>query len=318
MTFFSPLKNVRLAGVFLLLASSALLLLSGCAAPPKLSAAAKARLPNQSFVTGVPFYSQQDYQCGPASLAMALGASGQSVSVDTLIPQVFLPGREGSVQPEMLAAVRRHQRISFTLDGSFDALLTEVEAGNPVVVLQNLGLSFAPLWHYAVVIGFDQARQQLLLHSGEHSRQVTSMSRFNATWARSQHWAMVALAPGEFPASVTPSHAADAVSAYEQAAGSQAALPAWQAFTQQWPDNALGWFALGNALHAEQDYDAAANAFNQATLVDASLAPAWLNLGLTQQGLGQMANAQKSLRHAAALPGKWQTQAQQALANIEL
>lgn len=317
MTHFSLLKNVRLAGVFSLLALISLLLLTGCAAQPQLSAAVKAQLPSQSFVTGVPFYSQRDYQCGPAALAMSLAASGQEVSVDTLIPQVFLPGREGSVQPEMLATVRRHQRISYVLDGSFDALLTEVNADHPVVVLQNLGLSFAPMWHYAVVIGYDQAPQQLLLHSGEQSRQVMSMSRFNATWARSQHWAMVALAPGQLPQSITPQVAADSITAFEAVAGAHATLPAWQAVTTRWPDYALGWFALGNTLHADQDPAAAAAAFKQATQVDASLAAAWLNLGLTQQGLGELESARASLKEAAALPGKWQAQAQQALADSQ-
>lgn len=318
----SRLKNVRLADVFLLLATSCVLLLSGCAAQPQLSATVKAKLPNQSFVTGVPFYSQQDYQCGPASLAMALGASGQEVSVGTLIPQVFLPGKEGSVQPEMLATVRRHQRISYVIDGSFDALLIEVEAGNPVVVLQNLGLSFAPFWHYAVVIGYDQARQELLLHSGEQARQVTEMSRFDATWARSERWAMVTLAPGQFPASIKPQAAVDGVSAFEQTAGTQAALPAWHALTVRWPDYGLGWFALGNALHSDQDYSGAAEAFKQSTEVDASLAAAWLNLGLTQlglaqQGLSDLKSAHASLEKAAALPGKWQGQAKQALADSQ-
>lgn len=316
MTHFSPLKNVRLAGVFSLLALASLLLLTGCAAEPQLSATVQAKLPNQSFVTGVPFYSQQDYQCGPASLAMALGASGQQVSVATLIPQVFVPGREGSVQPEMLATVRRHQRISYVLDGSFDALLTEVEAGHPVVVLQNLGLSFAPLWHYAVVIGYDQAAKELLLHSGEQQRQVMSMSRFNATWARSQHWAMVALAPGQLPVSIQPQAAADSIAAFEKVATAHAALPAWHALTTRWPDYGLGWFALGNALHGDQDPVSAADAFKQATDVDATLAAAWLNLGLTQQGLGEQAAARASLEKAAALPGKFQAQAQQALAEL--
>ena len=313
MTHFSRYKNVRLVGVFLLLSAS---LLSGCASTPQLSAAAQAQLPNQAYIPNVPFYSQRDFQCGPASLAMALGASGQQVSVDALIPQVFLPGREGSVQPEMLAAVRRHQRISYVIDGSLDALLTEVNAGHPVVVLQNLALSFYPLWHYAVVIGYDQESQQLRLHSGEQAHSLISSSRFDATWARSNRWAMVALAPGQFPASIKAQAAADAVSAFEKVAGSQAARPAWQALTVRWPDYALGWFALGNALH-EQDPAAAAEAFKQATQVDASLAAAWLNLGLTQQGLGEMEAARASLQKAAALPGKWQAQAKQALGDSQ-
>ena len=314
MTHFSRLKNVRLAGVFLLLSVS---LLSGCAAQPQLSAAAEAQLPKQSYIPNVPFYNQRDFQCGPASLAMALGASGQQVSVDALIPQVFLPSREGSVQPEMLATVRRHQRISYPLDGSFDALLSEVDAGHPVVVLQNLGLSFTPMWHYAVVIGYDQEAQQLRLHSGEQSHSLISMSRFNATWARSQHWAMVVLAPGQLPVSVSETAAADSIAAFEKVAGAKAALPSWQSVTERWPNYALGWFALGNARHSDGQPNAAAEAFKQATQVDNTLAAAWLNLGLTQQGLGEMQAARASLEKAAALPGKWQAQAKQALANSQ-
>lgn len=305
------LTKARLAGLLVLL-----LLLSGCASQPELSADTASALPQQSYISGVPFHSQRDFQCGPASLSMALGASGVDVEVDELIPQVFLPGREGSVQPEMLATVRRHHRISYPLNGGFDALLSEVHAGNPVVVLQNLGLSILPMWHYAVVIGYDRERQQLILHSGEQSRQVMEMSRFDATWARSQRWAMVVLPPGELPATLTDTEAIDSIAAFESANDVQQALPAWQAVVERWPESALGWFALGNAEHANGDTNAALQAFTQATEQDPKLAAAWLNLGLTQQGLGQTAEAKQSLREAAALPGQWQAQAQEALATF--
>lgn len=307
------LTKARMAGLFALLTLS---LLSGCASQPQLSQDTATALPQQSYITGVPFYSQRDFQCGPAALSMALAASGQSASVDELIPQVFLPGREGSVQPEMLATVRRHQRISYPLNGSFDALLTEVNAGHPVVVLQNLGLSFLPMWHYAVVIGYDRERQHLILHSGEQSRQVMEMSRFDATWARSDRWAMVVLPPEQFPNTLTPTAVMDSISAFEAANSATKALPAWHAVVSRWPKQALGWFALGNALHANGEPKAAAQAFTQATQVDDTLAVAWLNLGLTQQGLGEVAAARASLQKAAALPGKWQAQAKQALAEL--
>ncbi|GAA3715840.1 hypothetical protein GCM10022421_24340 [Oceanisphaera sediminis] len=312
------LQNVRLAGVLplLMLTSLAISLLSGCAATPQLSSDAESRLPDKAYVSDVPFHSQRDYQCGPASLAMALNASGIEVSVDQLIPQVFVPGREGSVQPEMMATVRRHQRISYPLDGSFEALLSEVNAGHPVVVLQNLSLPLLPMWHYAVVIGYDREREQLILHSGEQSRQVTDMSRFDATWARSGRWAMVALPPGQLPHSITSQQATDSIAAFEATAGAEAALPAWQALIARWPGYAMGWFALGNALHASDEPQAAVDAFVKATEQDPALAVAWLNLGLTQQGLGQQQQALASLRQAAALPGQWQAQAKKALAEM--
>ncbi|MGO1246379.1 MAG: PA2778 family cysteine peptidase [Oceanisphaera sp.] len=302
-----------MAGLFTLLMIS---ILSGCASQPTLSQDASTALPQQSYITGVPFYSQRDFQCGPAALSMVLGASGQSVSVDELIPQVFVPGREGSVQPEMLATIRRHQRISYPLNSSFDALLTEVNAGHPVVVLQNLGLSFLPMWHYAVVIGYNRERQQLILHSGEQSRQVMEMSRFDATWARSDRWAMVVLPADKLPQTIQPQAAMNSISAFEAANTPADALPAWRALVKRWPEQALAWFALGNAEHANGDSQAAENAFIQATQLDNELAAAWLNLGLTQQGLGDLEAARASLQSAAALPGKWQAQAKQALAEL--
>lgn len=311
MRLHARVQNVRLAGVL-----SLLMLLGGCSLQPPLSSEAETRLPNRAYVTGVPFHSQRDYQCGPASLAMVLNSTGLEVGVEQLIPQVFVPGRSGSVQPEMMAAVRRHQRISYSLDGRFETLLSEVNAGHPVVVLQNLSLPLWPMWHYAVAIGYDRERNKLILHSGEQSRQVTDMSRFDATWARSGRWAMVALPPGQLPVTITAQGATDSIATFETTAGTQAALPAWQALVERWPEHALGWFALGNARHASGDPQAAADAFKQATAKDPALAVAWLNLGLTQQGMGQSRQAIASLRRAAALPGKWQEQAEKALTEL--
>ncbi|HET9024208.1 MAG TPA: PA2778 family cysteine peptidase, partial [Burkholderiaceae bacterium] len=152
-------------------------------------------------LTQVPFFPQQEYQCGPAALAMALAADGAAVTADALVPQVYLPAREGSLQAEMLATARRHGRLAVVLPPRLDAVLAEVSAGRPVVVLQNLSLPIAPRWHYAVVVGFDLAQGNLVLRSGSTFRQVLPLAVFERTWARSGHWAMVAGAPGALPAS---------------------------------------------------------------------------------------------------------------------
>ncbi|WP_198650012.1 PA2778 family cysteine peptidase [Zobellella maritima] len=307
------MQSVRLAGVlpFLLM-----ILLAGCSSP-RPSAEVAGRLPDNAYIAGVPFHGQRDYQCGPASLAMLLNASGVRVDVEQLISQVFVPGRSGSVQPEMLATARRHGRISYPLTGSLDTLLTEVAAGHPVLVLQNLSLPLWPLWHYAVVIGYDQERTRLLLHSGEQSHQPVAMGRFDATWARSDRWAMVALPPGQLPESITPQLATESIAAFETVAGSESALPAWQSLVTRWPTHAMGWFALGNALYATDKPQAAIDAFHRATEQAPALAVAWLNLGLAQAALDQRQAATYSLGRAAALPGQWQSHARQAQQQLE-
>ena len=306
--------SARLAGAFLF--AMMLAALAGCATGPRLATPGEMGVSEQVHLEDVPFHPQREYQCGPAALAMALNASGVDVDADALVPQVFLPERRGSVQPEMLAAARRHDRVSFVLDGEFEALLRELEAGNPVVILQNLSVRLWPMWHYAVAIGYDLGANRLLLHSGEETNRSVSFRRFDATWARSERWAMVALRPGELPASVDRDSAMDASLAFEQANSAEAALPAWRAMTQRWPDFAMGWFALGNAEHAAGNPREAASAFRRATDEEPELAVAWLNLGLVLEELEESDKAREALQEAASLPSRWRDQAQEALTRL--
>ncbi|MFP4252095.1 MAG: PA2778 family cysteine peptidase [Guyparkeria sp.] len=305
------IESARWSGALLCLALVSLL--SGCATTPPLSDQTRSSLPERKQIEAVPFHAQRDFQCGPATLAMLLGHEGKSIRVDELIPQVFLPGREGSVQPEMLATVRRHGLIPYVIPGRLDAVLREVAAGRPVGVLQNLSLAWWPMWHYAVVIGYDLDDERLLLHSGETPRMEVSMARFDATWARSDRWAFVALPPGDLPATPVGRETAAAISAFESVQGAEAALPAWRALAERKPDLALAQFGLGNALAAGEARREAARAFRRAVEADPDFAAAWLNLGLIQRSLGRTEQAREALRQAASISGPLQERAQEQL-----
>ncbi len=96
---------------------------------------------------------------------MTLVWSGVSTNPDQLTPIVYTPSIKGSLQPAMIAATRRQARLAYVIS-SPQEMLQEVAAGHPVIVLQNLGLSWAPVWHYSVVIGYDLDTNSVLLHSG--------------------------------------------------------------------------------------------------------------------------------------------------------
>ncbi|WP_311065549.1 PA2778 family cysteine peptidase [Halomonas sp. DWK9] len=306
--------NARTAGVLLL--SLLLLLLTGCARNPVLLESTKTSLTPQTELTEVPFFAQTEYQCGPATLAMVLHHAGVEASVDELIPQVFLPGRDGSVQPEMLATVRRYERLAIPIRGTMDALLMHLEAGDPVVVMQNLALPAFPMWHYAVAIGFDLPNETLILRSGEIERHTLSFSRFDATWARSERWGFVVSEPGSLPEAVTARNALEAISAFEEQHGPAKALSSWLAFSERFPANPLGQFALGNALYAAQQPQSALDAFEAATQLDPAMGAAWLNLAILQLQQENSAAARESLRQAASLEGEWQPRAQQLLESL--
>src|SRR4051812_47501607 len=82
----------------------AALLLAGCAQLGQLVPQTTALrtewpegVPRTVELTSVPFFPQDDYQCGPAALATALAYSGVNITPDPLVKQVFLPSRNGSL-----------------------------------------------------------------------------------------------------------------------------------------------------------------------------------------------------------------------------
>ena len=279
--------------------------LQGCAVftmPPQTAALAlqtPADLPRQHELVAVPFYPQTPYHCGPAALATVLAQAGLAADVLALGDAVFLPAREGSLQLEMIAGARRYGAVATQLPGELSALLREVAAGNPVVVLQNLGLSFAPSWHYAVLVGYDLDTAELVLRSGTIQRERLSLRTFEHTWARSGHWAITALAPGQWPATATEAQAQSAAVGFERAAPPAQAAVVYRSLLARWPGNLVSGIGLGNALQAAGDLPGAAVAFSAMGERHDS-AVAWTNLARLQLDRGEVRLALVSAEKAAA------------------
>lgn len=244
------------------LTAAAVLTLAGCSSLGTTVPTVSAQLPAQVELSSVPFFPQEKYQCGPAALATVLGAQGLTQTPDQLKSQVYLPGREGSLQPELMAAVRRAGQVAYPLQPQFNDLLREVAAGNPVLVLQNLGLSILPQWHYAVVVGYDLERQQLVLRSGTEKRRVTDMAVFINTWRRSGNWGLVVASPQQLPVTAQPARWLQATHALSAVAPAQADR-AYDHAVSRWPARSELWLASGNAKYSLQQFSAAAARFRQ-------------------------------------------------------
>jgi len=302
-----------------LLLGAALLLLSGCA----VQTAALRRAPPPDIAPRVelaatPFFPQTEYQCGPAALATALGAAGLGADPVQLGEQVFLPARTGTLQIEMIAGARRQGAVATRLPTTLEALLRELQAGHPLVVLLNLGLSWYPLWHYAVVIGYDLGSGDMLLRSGTTERAVFPMSTFEHTWARAGSWAFVALPPGQWPATAEEAAAVDAAVGFERAAPPTQAVLAYRSALQRWPGNLSLQIGLGNTLYAGGDKAAAASAFEAAARDHPDNVPAWLNLASTQAELGQRDAALQSAQRAVEVAGAdWAERARALLQELQ-
>ena len=294
------------------------LLLGGCATQTHgLLRAPPAGLPRQVELASTPFFAQERYQCGPATLAMALQAAGAGTAPEALVSQVYVPEREGSLAIEMLAAGRRNGAVSVVIPPRLDALLAEVAGGTPVVVLQNLGFSWVPQWHYALVIGYDLDREEVVLRSGLTERLPMAMSTFERTWGRSDYWAMLALPPGRLPRTTDEPTTVTALIAFEKGSDPAKARLAYEAALRKWPHNLALLMGRGNTAYAMGDRPAAAAAFRDVTTLHPDAAPAYNNLAIVLNELGQVAAARQAAEKAIALGGPWREAALDTLKAID-
>lgn len=277
----------------ILLALACLGTLAGCATGTGSARPAQETLPIAPELDATPFFPQQAYQCGPAALATLLGASGIPVTPEELAPAVYVPDRRGSLQAELLGASRRYGRMPYPAGRTFKTLASHLRDGRPVLVLQNLGFRRFPIWHYAVVVGFDPEADRVILRSGTHRRHVISRKDFATSWDRADRWAIVLLAPGEMPLEADETAYLRAVSGLEAAGKYRLAKTGYEAALMAWPGSETGLLGIAFVNHQLGNYAQAEHALRQLLSGNPTHAIAWNNLAevLRQRGCAAQASA---------------------------
>lgn len=278
-------------------------LLAGCATSPGWPTpdADTQSLPEHVVLEDVPFYPQEKYQCGPASLAMMLNSQGLHTHPDILKELVYIPGREGSLQVEMVAAGRAHGMLVYPLDGTLASLLREVSAGHPVLVMQNLGFDWWPQWHFAVVIGYDAQARDLILHTDTREQEAISQKVFHNTWARADNWAVVMLPPDTVPATAQPLAFLKAAYDLETTGRTTAARQAYITAEHQWPDQPAAVMAQGNLAWQKGQWSQATAHFQRVVTRFPAFADGWNNLAYALEKQSCPSAARRAAQCAAGL-----------------
>ena len=295
-------------------------LLAGCTQIPlqsdNLLEKIPSHIPQKVELTQVPFYAQLEFQCGPSSLATVIRWSGIDITPDQLAPSVYLPERKGSLQIELIAATRGQDRIPYIIDKSLLTLLEEVQSGNPVLVMQNLGLDWYPQWHYAVVVGYDLDRDEVVLRSGTNKRHINTFSLFERTWRRADYWGMVVLPAHKLPTTATPARHMSSVVAFEKLGKLPIAKIAYQAGLDKWPKDRNYLMALGNAMYNSNDIAGAEEILRNTLDQWPDYAPAQNNLAHILMQQDKIDEAEKYAQQAIKIDDRFKSKYEETLKKI--
>jgi ABC-type bacteriocin/lantibiotic exporter with double-glycine peptidase domain len=177
-------RAVRPAALVFCLA--ACLLLAACASrglPPGFEAPQR-----RNAIPDVPFHAQEAYQCGPASLAGVLNHWGDPVTPQEIARDIYRDDIHGTVSLDLVLYARQRGFDARWYDGSVQALQQAVDAGEPLLLMLDYGISLVSTYHYLVVVGYSP--QGVLVNSGLEEHKHIAWEDFLGPWSRTEHWTL--------------------------------------------------------------------------------------------------------------------------------
>lgn len=221
-------------------------------------------------VANVPFFPQEGFRCGPAAMTTVLNWSGLEIKPAALENATAVAG---DPRQSLADIASRHGRLAYPIAGTA-AMLTELAAGHPVLVVQNLGVDSQPLWNCVVAVGYDRPQEQVVVHSGQHASKRMSLRLFERLWSDSGQWGLVVLKPGDLPAAASQPDYLRAAYSLRRAGRYWESVQAYDAALASWPADTEALMGLGASLYLLGDARGAAEAYRTAVLTAADPLPA--------------------------------------------
>lgn len=161
-----------------------LLFLSFCAGTPHVEEAKVCQI-----IENVPFYPQEKYQCGPASLAGVLNFWGVTVTPEEIAAEIYSRSARGTLNLDMiLYAERRGLKVTH-YEGSFEDLKKNIDEGCPLIVMVDKGFWIYQQYHFMVALGYYE--NGAVVNSGKDQHKLIPLIDFVKSWKRTRYWSLL-------------------------------------------------------------------------------------------------------------------------------
>jgi ABC-type bacteriocin/lantibiotic exporter with double-glycine peptidase domain len=145
------------------------------------------------IITGVPFYAQEAYQCGPASLAGVLNFWGVEADPGMISKGIFSRSARGTLNLDMVLYAQKRGLYALQYAGNMDDLRKNIDSGHPLIVLVAYGFSLYEVDHFMVVTGYYD--NSVIVNSGREQNKFIDEEDFLKIWAKTNYWTLLIKRP---------------------------------------------------------------------------------------------------------------------------
>jgi len=139
-------------------------------------------------IDGVPFFPQEEFQCGPASLAGVLQYYGLKVTPAEIAAEIFSRQARGTLDMDMVFYARKKGLKADRYTGNFEDLRRNIDSRRPLIVLVDQGFWVYQSHHFMVVVGYDEGN--MVVNSGQEERKFIPRDSFSKTWEKTKFWTL--------------------------------------------------------------------------------------------------------------------------------
>lgn len=136
----------------------------------------------------VPFYPQEKYQCGPASLASVLNYQGINVSPEEIASAIYSKTARGTLDIDLISYVLNRGLSAEVHKGDMEEIIHSINEGYPLIVLVDYGLWVYQKNHFMVVVGYNA--DGVIVNSANERLKFIHSGDFLKTWGRTKFWTL--------------------------------------------------------------------------------------------------------------------------------
>ena len=146
------------------------------------------------LIPNVPFFPQEDNQCGPAALATVMNywylreGGNNKIGIDEIMAAIYSKTARGVLPMDIENYPATKGFTTERVDGSAETIRHHIDTGVPLILFVEYGFSFYQLSHFLVVTGY--ADNGVIVNSGRREREFIANAELEKVWQKTGYWSL--------------------------------------------------------------------------------------------------------------------------------